>query len=386
MAETADVVIVGGGIVGCSVAFHLAERRAGRVVLLERSTLGSGTSSRGSGGVRLQFSTAINIQLSLQVLPFFEQFKERFGVDIDYYQRGYLFLADNELLLEQYRRNVALQREFGVPSQVVTPAEIREIAPYLNVDDVIGGAFCPKDGRANPQKLRAVFADQARAMGVEIREGVDVMVTGLLRSGDRVTGVRTPTGEIESPVVVNACGPWAAALSAMAGVDEPVTPLRRQQFLTEPPPAVIPRPCPFIIDPDCSFSWHMLGDEIRAGITRPGEQTSWLTEPDWDLAPLIEQRLVRRVPALRGLKVLSGYAGLYEMSPDSHAIIGWAPSAPGLLLANGFSGHGLMHSPITGKVVAEIILDGAAHTVDVTPLRPTRFAEGAAIEEGLAIV
>jgi sarcosine oxidase subunit beta len=231
--------------------------------------------------------------------------------------------------------------------------------------------------------MLAVFADNARAMGAEIREWTTV--TELRRSGDRVTGVRTALGEIESPVVVNACGPWAAALSAMAGVDEPITPFRRQQFLTEPTD-LVPRPTPFVIDGDRSFSFHSLGDQIRVGMASPGEQSGWDDQPEWDLIPMIRERLAHRAPVLGQLAIVGGYAGLYELSPDAHAIIGWAPGAPGLLLCNGFSGHGLMHSPISGRLAAEIILDGSAHTVDVSSLRPSRFAEGAAIEEGLAII
>ena len=381
--ETADVVIVGAGVVGCSIAYHLAERRAGRVIVLERGQIGSGTSSRGSGGVRLQFSTAINIQLSLQALPVFEQFEERFGVDPEYQQRGYLFLAEDEDLLAAFRRNLALQQEFGVPSREVSPAEIRELLPYLNVDDVLGGTYCAKDGRLRPEKVVGAFADRARALGAEIREWV--AVGGLRRSGERVTGVETAFGAIESPVVVNACGPWAAALSAMAGVDEPITPLRRQQFLTEPTD-LVPKPTPFVIDGDRSFSFHSLGDQIRVGMARPGEVSGWDDRPQLDLIPLIRQRLAHRAPILGDLQIVSAYAGLYEMSPDAHPIIGWAPGAPGLLLCNGFSGHGIMHSPIVGRLVAELILDGAARTVDISPLRPSRFAEGAAIDEGLAIV
>jgi sarcosine oxidase subunit beta len=381
--ETADVVVVGAGAVGCSIALHLAERRAGRIVVLDRGPIGGGSTSRGSGGVRLQFGTAINIQLSLRAVPFFEQFAKRFGVDPQYQQRGYLFLAHDEELLAAFRGNLALQAAHGVPSREVGPAEIRELVPYLNLDDVFGGAYCAKDGRLDPAIVVRAFADRARELGVEIRERV--AVTGLSRDGERVTGVETATGPIASTVVVNACGPWAAALSAFAGVDEPVTPLRRQQFLTEPTDKV-PRPTPFVVDGDRSFSFHSLGDQIRAGMTRPGERSGWDDRAEWDLVPLIRQRLAHRAPVLADLEIVSAYAGLYEMSPDAHGIVGWAPGVSGLLLCNGFSGHGIMHSPVMGELVAEIILDGAAHTIDLAPLRPTRFAENDANREALAIV
>jgi sarcosine oxidase subunit beta len=380
--ETADIVIVGAGTVGCSIAYHLIERRAGKVVVLERNTIGSGTTAKGNGGVRLQFSTVVNIQLSLEAVSFFEQFAERFGVDPEYQQRGYLFLAQDEDLLEIYRRNVMLQRQYDVPSYEVRPDEISELAPYLYVDDVLGGTYCPKDGRANPQKVIGVFVDGARRLGAEIREGVTV--TDLRRSEERVTGVQTTTGEIESPVVVNACGPWAAALSAMAGVDEPVTPHRRQQFVTEPTP--IENATPFIIDGDRSFSFHSVGDQLRVGMSRPGDDTGWDDRPEWEMLPLIRQRLAHRAPMLGDLRFVDAYAGLYEMSPDLHGIVGWAPGVAGLILCNGFSGHGFMHSPIIGRLVAEIILDGAAHTIDISALSPSRFIDGALATESLGIV
>src|SRR5919199_2716977 len=163
--ETADVVIVGAGVVGCSIAFHLAERQAGRVVVLERNQIGSGTTSRGSGGVRLQFSTAVNIQMSLQAVPFFEQFQERFGVDPEYQQRGYLFLAHDQELMDVFRRNLALQQQLGVPSRELAPSEIRDLLPYVNVEDVVGGTWCARDGRANPQNVVGVYVDHARRGG-----------------------------------------------------------------------------------------------------------------------------------------------------------------------------------------------------------------------------
>lgn len=380
--ETADIVIVGAGTVGCSIAYHLVERQGGKVVVLERNTIGAGTTAKGNGGIRLQFSTAVNIQLSLEAVTFFEEFSERFGVDPDYQQRGYLFLAQDEELLEAYRLNVTFQRQYNVPAYEVNLAEISELAPYLNVDDVLGGTYCPKDGRANPQKVVGVFVDEARRLGAEIREGVNV--TGLLRSGDRVTGVQTSTGEIESPVVVNACGPWAAELSEMAGVDEPVVPHRRQQFVTESTP--IPNSTPFIIDGDRSFSFHSLGDHFRVGMSRPGDDTNWDDQPEWEMLPLIHQRLAHRAPTLADLRIVDAYAGLYEMSPDLHGIVGWATGAPGLMLCNGFSGHGFMHSPIIGRLVAEVILDGSANTIDITALRPSRFTDGAIVNESLGIV
>ena len=381
--ESADVVIVGAGAVGCSIAYHLAERKAGRIVVLERNRIGTGTTSRGSGGVRLQFSTAVNIQLSLRAVEFFEQFRERFGVDPEYQQRGYIFLAHDQELLDVFRRNLALQQSLGVPSREVSPAEIKEWVPYLNVDDVLGGSYCAKDGRLNPVRVVDTFANQARKLGAEIREGVEV--TAVRKTGQRISGVETSGGAIESPVVVNAGGPWAASVAKLAGLELPVWPLRRQQFLT-PPTNLVPLPTPFIIDGDRSFSFHSLGDQIRAGMAAPGETSGWNDQPDWELVPTIRQRLAHRAPILASLPIVDAYAGLYEMSPDSHGIIGWAPEAPGLMLCNGFSGHGIMHSPITGQCVAEIILDGQASTVDISDLRPSRFAEGAAIDEGLAIV
>ena len=217
--ESADVVIVGAGAVGCSIAYHLAERKAGRIVVLERNGIGTGTTAKGSGGVRLQFSTAVNIQLSLKAVEFFEQFRDRFGVDHEYQQRGYVFLAHDEALLEVFRRNLALQQQLGVPSRELSPAEVKALVPYINVDDVLGASYCAKDGRLNPAVVVGTFAAEARKLGVEIREGVEV--TEIRQQGGRVTGVQTASGAIASPVVVNAGGPWAAAVAKLAGLDLP---------------------------------------------------------------------------------------------------------------------------------------------------------------------
>lgn len=381
--EAADVVIVGAGAVGVSIAYHLAERRAGRIIVLERNLVGSGITAKGTGGVRLQFSTAVNIRLSQQAVPFFEQFADRFGVDPEYERRGYLFVARDAERHAAFRRNLELQQQLGVPSRELSPAEVGELVPYLRADDLVGAAYCAGDGRVNSRKVVGVLTERARALGVEFREWM--AVTALLREGERVVGLETAAGPISTPVVVNACGPWSAALAAMAGVDLPVKPHRRQQFLTEATDAV-PKPTPLIIDTDGSFSFHSLGDQIRMGMTRPGEPSGWDDRVEWDLASTARQRLAHRAPVLGELQVVSGYACLLDMTPGAHAIIGWAPGAPGMLLANGFSGHGFMHSPIVGRLVAELILDGSAHTVDIAALRPSRFAEGQPIKEGLTIV
>ena len=232
MGKTADVIIIGGGIIGVSIAYHLAVRRAGKIVLLERGLLGEGSTSRCVGGVRLQFSTEINIRFSLESMKTFEHFKEEFGVDPEFKRIGYLFLATTGQESEIFKRNVELQRGFGIPVEFLTPDEIGRRWPYLKTDDLFGGTFGPRDGYAGPNEVLSGFARGARRLGVEIRERTEAL--GILLSRDKVMGVRTGEGEIDSPVVVNAAGPYASTIGEMAGVQIPVKPIRRQVFVTAP--------------------------------------------------------------------------------------------------------------------------------------------------------
>jgi sarcosine oxidase subunit beta len=380
VVETADVVIVGGGAVGASIAYHLGQRGVGRgVVLLERNTLGSGSTGRSAGGIRSQFSTEINIRFSLESVAFWRSFETRLGLPIDYHEIGYLFLAQSEAQRAQFERNVALQNQFGVPSRVVDADEMARLVPGLFTGDLVAGAYSPGDALAGPNEATQAFATRAREAGVNIREGV--VVTAVDVRGDRVLAVETTAGRIETPTLINAAGPWAGILGQMAGVDVPVKPYRRELFVSEAFDE-IPE-IPLVID--LSSGWYVRRE--GPGVLMSGAKdshSSFDTHIDWAGLPRIATVATHRLPALvRARFGTKAWAGLYDVSPDDHAILGGVPEVAGLYCANGFSGHGFQHSPATGRVMAELIVDGRVTGLDITPLSITRFKTGELLREPL---
>jgi sarcosine oxidase subunit beta len=377
MEKTADVVIIGGGVIGVSIAYHLALKKAGKIVLLERGQLGEGSTSRCAGGIRTQFSTEINIRFSLEALKAFDRFKEEFGVDPEFRRIGYLFLATREREMEVFKENLDLQHRFGIPVELLDPGEIAHRYPYLKRNDVLGGTFCAWDGYAGPSEVLAGFAGGAKRAGVKIYEGVEA--TGILLAGDRVSGVSTQDAEISSPVVVNAGGPYAAVIGKMAGADIPVKPLRRQIFITAPF-KLSDRNIPLTID--FQRGWYFRPEVDGFLLSGPlDREASFNVNIDYEARLEAAENATFRVPAFEKASIARGWAGLYEISPDNHAILGPFPGVPGLVLANGFSGHGFQHSPVVGKVISEWIVDGQARTLDITPLSIERFQKGELILE-----
>jgi sarcosine oxidase subunit beta len=386
--EKADVVIIGGGIVGASVAYHLAEAGCSDVIILEREAKqGLGSTSRATGGVRAQFSTEINIRMSLHSIDFLSHFEEATGHTSGYKPYGYLFLATNERHLEYLRTNAERQRAAGLKNvELVSTADIHTLMPQLRTDDVVGGSFCQTDGLVEPINIMRGFTERARERGVNIWLGTEV--TGIEVEGGRVASVRTTRGRIETRAVVNASGAWAACVARLAGVEIPVEPLRRQLIFTRPVDG-LPDRMPMVIDMTDGF--HFRRDEARAGEPAglrlawpdPSETFGFKTDFDSSFIEKVRVRAVNRVPRLEKMEVdLSrSRAGLYEMTPDHHAIIGEAPNVRGLYLANGFSGHGVMHSPATGRILSELILHGEARLLDVSSLSAERFAKGQLHEE-----
>jgi sarcosine oxidase subunit beta len=382
VSETADVVIVGGGVVGTSIAYHLARRDVGGgVVLLERNTLGSGSTGAAVGGIRSQYSTEINIRLSLESVQFWRHFEEIMGLPSDYREDGYLFLGTTEAQREQFERNVRLQNTLGVPSRLVDHAEIERLVPGLTTTDVLAATYSAEDGSAGPNEATQAYAARARQGGVRIFE--NVRATGISVASGRVSGVQTELGRIDTRCVVNAAGPWAAEIGAMAGIDVPVKPYRREIFVSEPfPPEVIGR-IPLVIDLRTGWYFRREG----AGILMSGakdSRSSFDTYVDWAGLPRIAAIAVQRMPVLEHARFGSrAWAGLYDVSPDDHAILGVVPGVEGYYCANGFSGHGFQHSPATGRLMAELILDGVTRGIDIGPLSITRFASGALLNEPL---
>jgi glycine/D-amino acid oxidase-like deaminating enzyme len=369
------VVIVGGGVVGCSIAYHLARRGLADVVVIERETVGSGTTSKAAGGIRSQFSTETEVRFSLESIRVFERFEDEFGVDPGYRKIGYLFLVTDEDDLRGFEPRMALQRSLGVDVRVITPKDAQALVPALRVDDLIGAVWGPGDGVAGPAEVTNGFARRARELGAKILEGVSV--TGIDVDHGRVCGVRTSDGELSSPLVINAAGPAAARLARLVGVDVPVLPRRRHIFFTEPFPD-IPGPVPLTTDRGSGFYFRK---EMEQVLLSPGdiEDIGDDMEAPVDRRRIDEtvQKAIDRVPLLAEARIAGGWAGLRPLTPDEHAIIGPAPGVDGFFLAVGFCGHGFQHSPATGRVVAEWILDGAP-SMDLSLFDPARFGRGTA--------
>jgi sarcosine oxidase subunit beta len=379
MEKTADIVIIGGGVVGVSIAYHLALRKAGKIILLEKGQLGEGSTSRCVGGIRTQFSTEINIQFSLESLKRFEKFEDEFGVNPEFKRIGYLFLATTETEIRVFKENVKLQKKFGIPVELLDSDEIKRRWPYLRVDDVLGGTFCSWDGYAGPSEVLSGFVNGAKRLGVKIYEGTEA--TGVSLEDGKVSGVGTKGEEISTPIVVNAGGPFASLIGEMAGVRIPVKPLRRQVFVTAPfhlTDQVIP------LTIDFHRGWYFRPEVDGFLLSGPLDlEPSFNTNIDYEAMAEASENAIYRVPALEKARIARGWAGLYEISPDNHAILGKVPEVEGFILANGFSGHGFQHSPAVGKVIAELIVEGKSKTIDISPLSIERFEKGELILEPL---
>jgi sarcosine oxidase subunit beta len=384
VTELVDVAIVGAGIMGVSTAYHLARLGAGRIVVLERDSVCSGSTALASGGIRHQYVNRLGIELTTHSIATYERFEEEFGVDPNFRQHGYLILISTEEALAVAQRSAALQRSLGVEIAVLDADATRRRFPYLRTDDLLGASYTPRDGYADPYLCTTGIAARARELGVTIKQQTEVR--GFTRSGSRVTGVVTADGSVDAGAIVIATGAWSGVVGALAGVDIPVVPHRRHKFVTAPfPTDVIPAATPFIIDPHRGISLRREGEGVLLGIGRPEEPASFSTEVDRGLEALVVERAVHRVPALAEARLMRAWAGLYEMTPDQTGIVSRVPGADGLFVIAGFSGHGFMHGPIAGRLMAELIL-GARPTMDVTPLDLARFARGEANVEPLTFV
>jgi sarcosine oxidase subunit beta len=382
MAEKADVVIIGGGIVGASIAYHLAEAGCTNVLIVERETRqGLGSTGKSAGGVRAQFATPINIRMSLFSIDIFSRFEELTGHTAQYRAHGYLFMATSSSHLEYLKANQSLQIEQGLKgARMVSKEEILEILPQVRSDDIMGGSFCPSDGFVDPYSVMTGFTARARERGARVWLGTEV--TGIETEGGRVRAVVTSRGRVETPTAVNAAGAWAAKIATLAGIDLPVKPLKRQIVNTEPFD-LVPERLPMVIDMSNGFHFRREGTCIMMMWPEPEATYAYDTNFDREFIEKILTLAVNRVPCFEDAQVNPRrcWAGLYEVTPDHHAIIGKAPGVDGFYLANGFSGHGVMHSPATGKIVSELVLFGEPRTLDARPLGLERFAEGRLLEE-----
>jgi sarcosine oxidase subunit beta len=377
MVKSADVAIIGGGIVGASIAYQLTSAGCRDVVILEReSSQGKGSTGKSMGGVRAQFSTPVNIQMSLFSIPFFRDFEETLGHPSGYRAQGYLFVATAEPHLEYLRANYERQVAAGLrTATLVSRDEIAGMVPQLRTDDVIGGSFCSTDGFVDPYSVMTGFTLRAVDQGATLIR--DARVTGLSRDA-----VETTQGTIATRTIVNCAGAWSAEVAKMAGIDLPVEPLRRMLVPTERFDKVA-HSAPMVIDMSTGFHFRPEGLGLLMAWNDPDEKSGFNTNFDRGFIEKILTRAVDRVPVFEALEVnpSRAWAGLYEMTPDHHPILGRAPGVDGLYFANGFSGHGVMHSPATGKILADLILKGSTELIDADLLNYARFAEGRLIEE-----
>jgi sarcosine oxidase subunit beta len=380
---TADAVIVGAGIVGASVAYHLTGHGVKKVVLLEReSAQGRGSTGKSLGGVRAQFATEVNIRMSMYSIPVFANFKEITGTDSGYKSHGYLFVAAREEHLAHLRANLGRQQALGVANaSMQSREEVLARVPLLEGDDILGGSFCPTDGFVDPWSVMNGFTEKALERGARLKRGA--AVTGIEVERGSVRAVAVDGERIETRVVVNAAGAWGAKVAALAGASLPVTPSRRILVPTEPFEGV-PERCPMTIDMSTGFHFRPEGRGLILAWCDPQEtdgEKPLIVPPEF--IESILTRAVERVPRFETLEVdpRKAWAGFYEVTPDHHAILGPAPEVEGLYYANGFSGHGVMHSPATGRIVADLIVRGETDLIDWRDLSVTRFAEGRAHDE-----
>jgi sarcosine oxidase subunit beta len=370
---SAEVVVVGGGAIGASIAFHLAEAGVTDVVLLERDELGAGSTCKAAGGVRAQFSDQINIELGARSLEAFTRFGQRPGQEIDLHQVGYLFLLSTPEDIEGFERDVKLQNALGVTTRMIDVAEAEQLSPLISTDGLLAAAFSPDDGHCTPESVVLGYATAARRLGATLLTGVTV--TGVEVDGGEARRVVTDRGTITAGAVVCAAGAWSQAVGEMVGTTLPVTPVRRQIIFTEPMPE-LPPVVPFTIDFATSFYFHREGRGLLLGMSDPDQEPGFHLGYSEEWLPRLGDAIAARAPRLLDVGLTDGWAGLYEVTPDHNALIGRSSTTPNFLYATGFSGHGFLQAPAVGEVIRDLHLDRTPF-VDISPLTAERFTNGA---------
>jgi sarcosine oxidase subunit beta len=373
----ANVVVIGGGVMGTSIAFHLAEAGVPDVLLLEQDALGSGSTCKAAGGVRAQFSDPVNIALGLRGLDAFEDFPRRPGQQIDLHQPGYLFLLTSPEQVAVYEQSIALQNAMGVPSVLLSAEDAKALSPAIDPTGVLAAAFHPRDGYCSPESVVLGYASGARRHGATVRTGVTVAGVDVIDGV--ISGVRTDHGTVRTPTVVCAAGAWSAQVGEMAGIHLPVSPLRRQILITEPLDdavrALMPETMPMTIDAATTFYFHREGPGVLLGMSFQREEPGfrWEYSEEWlsDLVAAMEARC----PALLDVGVAHRWVGMYEVTPDHNALVGESADVSRFLYATGFSGHGFLQGPAIGEVMRDLYL-GREPVVDVAPFTADRFATG----------
>jgi sarcosine oxidase subunit beta len=366
----ASVVIIGGGVMGVSIAYNLAAAGVSDVVLLDKNSFGSGSTCKAAGGVRAQFSDQINIELGLRGLETFENFEERFNQEIDFHQVGYLFLLDSAESVSTFEQSIALQNNYGVPSRMISVAEAKQMSPLISTEGLLAAAFSPTDGHCTPESVVLGYATAARRKGARLI--ANCAVTGIERSGTQIVAVNTEGGRIETNTVICAAGAWSREVGEWVDVNLPITPLRRQILITEAMPGLDPH-TPFTIDFGSSFYFHGEGEGLLMGMSYPDETPGFKMNQSDEWLPGLGEAIEHRAPGLTDVGIASGWAGLYEVTPDHNGIIGEAEGVSRFLYATGFSGHGFLMGPAVGEVIRDLYL-GERPFVDISGLDVRRFA------------
>jgi len=375
MRNKAEVVIIGGGITGCGVAYNLAKMGLTDVVLVEKNFLSSGATGRCGGGIRQQFTTEWNIRLAMESVKRFEKMNDELDIDIEYEQGGYLVITDDEKELEEFKKNVKLQNKLGLDSKLITPSEAKEIVPYLNEDNILGATFCQSDGHAYPFRVVQGYAKKAREMGVEINKFTEVK--SIKKEDNKIKSVVTDRGEIKTNIVVNAAGAYSREIAGMIGVEMPNKPFRHEILATERYKHILD---PMIISFKYGiyFSQQKHG-EIVGGIGDPDEPSSYNIKSSLKFVERFTSVLGKIVPAFKNLNIVRQWAGFYDVTPDAKPILGYTEGIDTLIQANGYSGHGFMVAPRVTELIAELIVDGKT-SMPIDELNLKRF-EGETVGE-----
>ncbi len=380
MTDSAGVVIIGGGVNGTGIAYHLAKKGYTDVIVLEKSYICSGASGRNGGGIRQQWSTKENIKLAIESTRMFEELQKELDTDLEFKQGGYLVLAFTEEEVEQFKKNVSIQNEMGLDSKFINPEEAKELVPELNISKVKGATFNETDGTIYPFKVVHGYAKAIKEMGIDVREHTEVL--DIEKNGDEITAVKTNKGTIKTDTVVNAAGGWSKKVAEMLQVDLPNKPYRHEIMVTEPyAPFLDPMVISFHHGIYFSQSEH---GNIVGGIGNPNETEGIEQRASLWFLKTMAKTLVEFVPRFKGMNMLRQWAGLYDTTPDAQPVLGPVPEVKRFYQVNGFSGHGFMVSPVVDKVTAELIL-GETPSMDISDLSITRF-EDMDIEKEYSVV
>jgi len=378
MRINADAVIIGGGIIGVATAFYLAREKFGNIIILEKETfLGSGSTSKAAGGIRAQFTTKANVQMSMLSEKIFVNFKEETGYDALFDQCGYMFLLAEDNDIKVFKQSYELQKSLGLTVELLKPDQIKEYVPIVRRDDIQLATFCPNDGIGDPSEFLAGYEKAARNLGVDIE--IETEVTGFNVENGKITTVKTSKGDISCPMVINCTGAWTKLIGQMVGADVKVEPIRRQCVTTGELDFIDPK-FPMVVDVKSGLYTHKESKGLLLGWADKDVKPSFDISIDPDYTDNILERALDRIPKLETAEIANQWAGLYETTPDHRAIIGFEKAVEGMFHVTGFSGHGFMHAPAAGIVTTEI-LTGKKPSIDIAELSPDRFAGGMIAEE-----